>query len=228
MARPASKSREALRRNLKDVERLLTFSANVRMVSQRAETLGVLNKSGIVLLNAAWESYCEDVAAEVIYHLAQHGRSWQDIPQALQKRIARELEQDRHELAVWRLAGEGWRDVLTNRVAERRSTGRWGVQSPVARRVAQFFADDVGIDHIDKEWRWTGVDPSSTAAALDAFVNLRHAVAHGPANATRSISKTQVKEFRRLIIRLADLTDAHLESVVTNLTDSSMWAYGAA
>ena len=226
MPAPSTNAREALRINLKDVERLLTFYANVRIVSQKAETLAVLNKSAIVLITAAWEAYCEDVAEEAIRHVAQHGRSWKDVPLALQKRVARELKDERHELAVWRLSGEGWRSVLSGRIESQRRRGRWGVQSPMAERIVQFFADEAGLSGLEAAWEWPDLDYEAASRQLNAFVALRHLVAHGASSPT--VSKIAVKRYRRLVVRLADQTDAHFEALAVNATGTSLWAPGPA
>ena len=226
MTGPSTWAREALRINLKDIERLLTFYSNVRIVSQKAETLAVLNKSAVVLITAAWEAYCEDVAEEAVQHIARYGRSYKDVPLPLQKRVARELKEERHELAVWRLSGDGWRSVLSDRIEAQRRRGRWGVQSPMAARIIQFFAEEAGLVDVEAAWQWEGVDYETAITQLDSFVALRHLVAHGASSP--AVSKTAVKTYRRLVIRLADKTDAHFEASVVDATDTSLWARGPA
>jgi RiboL-PSP-HEPN len=226
MPGPCTTSLEGLRRSLGDVEQLLLIFATAPFTSKRGEKLEVLNKSGIILITAAWENYCRGVAAEFVFHIADHGRTWQDVPMALRRRIAQELINDRNEVAVWRLAGEGWRSVFRSRVQDRLARGRWGVQSASSSRVSEFFAKELGVNDIQQQWQWTSVDSTQATAKLDSFVNIRHDVAHGRSQAGPMIYKSKVKVYRGLVIRLAEITDKFLESQILTLTDSSMLAHG--
>lgn len=76
----------------------------------------VLNKSAIVLLTAFWEAYCEDLAAEALNHLVAHASDAQALPKELRKLVARELKDHKNDLEIWKLSGEGWRQVLTRRL----------------------------------------------------------------------------------------------------------------
>jgi hypothetical protein len=78
--------------------------------------LEVLNKSAIVLLTAFWEAYCEDVAGEALEYIVRHTKDAGGLPQDLRKAVAKELKEEPHELAVWRLADTGWRTELASRL----------------------------------------------------------------------------------------------------------------
>src|SRR5687768_16205818 len=67
---------------------------------------------------AVWEAYCEDLAAEAVEHLVTNAPDTTALPKVLRKTIASELESDKNDLAVWDLAGEGWKAVLRSRLAD--------------------------------------------------------------------------------------------------------------
>src|ERR1700733_15052449 len=105
-----SKAREAFKENASDIERLLEIHEDIGGDAQgRRYRLEVLNKSAIVLITAFWEAYCEDLAAEAVKHLVDNCEKADKLPLDLRKRIAKELKDDRHELAVWTLAGDAWK-----------------------------------------------------------------------------------------------------------------------
>ena len=71
--------------------------------------LEILNKSAIVLLSAYWEAYCEDIAAEGLNHLVTHLKDPQKLPEALRKVVSKQLKESANNLAVWEIAGAGWK-----------------------------------------------------------------------------------------------------------------------
>jgi hypothetical protein len=82
--------------NASDVEHLLEIHELLGGTDpgRRSAQLQVLNKSGIVLICAIWEAYCEDLAAEALDFLVQHVSGPDKLPKSLRKRVAKELESD--------------------------------------------------------------------------------------------------------------------------------------
>ena len=62
---------------------------------------------------AAWEAFIEEAATLAIDHILNKAASHKDIPLCIRKATAKGLEQDRNELKVWDLAGDGWKSVVT-------------------------------------------------------------------------------------------------------------------
>ncbi|HEY4809492.1 MAG TPA: HEPN domain-containing protein [Solirubrobacteraceae bacterium] len=68
-----SQSMAAFEENCGDVERLLDIHRELAGDGPgKKHGFEVLNKSAVVLMCAAWEAYCEDIAAEAIDHLVNH------------------------------------------------------------------------------------------------------------------------------------------------------------
>src|SRR5690348_11459503 len=113
----ASKARQAFDKNSQDIERLLEIHGLIagNQVGRKHQ-VEVLNKASIVLITAIWEAYCEDIAAEGLEFLVRHAPDATALPKELQKQVARELTSDKDQLAIWRLAGDGWRPVLEQRL----------------------------------------------------------------------------------------------------------------
>src|ERR1700722_5310371 len=114
-----SKARVSLDANLKDIRRLLNFHVIAGgSAPGRRYGLEVLNKSAIVLITAYWEAYCEDIAAEALRHIIDHAASADKLPSDLKKLIAKELKNDKHELAIWQLSDDGWRGIVVGRLTK--------------------------------------------------------------------------------------------------------------
>jgi hypothetical protein len=121
----ASRARMSFDKNCEDVERLLAIHGDLTGSGPgRRYRVEVLNKSAVVLITAFWEAYCEDIAAEGLRFIVEKSTEASKLPKELQKLVACELKEAKHELAIWDLAGDGWRIVLRNRLtrlAEERS-----------------------------------------------------------------------------------------------------------
>ncbi|WP_131812631.1 HEPN domain-containing protein [Mycolicibacterium peregrinum] len=113
----ASQSRQSFDKNSADIERLLAIHGDITG-SARGRRYGVevLNKAAVVLITAIWEAYCEDIAAEGLRSIVENAPSAVKLPKELQKTVASELKKEDHDLAIWNLAGEGWRQVLRDRL----------------------------------------------------------------------------------------------------------------
>ena len=95
-----------------EIAQLRTIHEEISGIGKGRRDLEVLNKSGVVLLCAIWEAYCEDVADLALHHLVKHLQDPSALPQGLRKQIAKELKKDENELAAWRLASDGWKAHL--------------------------------------------------------------------------------------------------------------------
>src|SRR5687768_3328025 len=117
MTMPSSKPLAAhltqLQRNLGDITLLLELHANVSARSGgRLAALQVLNKSAVVLLTACWEAYIEDLAATSFDWLLAQCPQADAFPNRVRARAALALRDDKNAMAIWALAGDGWRSVL--------------------------------------------------------------------------------------------------------------------
>lgn len=189
--------------------------------------LTVLNKGTIVLLSAIWEGFCEDLTAEALQLLVDGAPDAAALPTPLQRIVARELKQSPHELAVWRLAGDGWRDVLHTRLSHLQKERNRRLNTPTSTNIDDFFKQALGIDEISSHWATTRASAKENASRLDAFIELRNAIAHrGLGNAV--VSKAMIKNFNNHIQRLATLTESGVEQLVERSIGCHPWKRGGA
>ncbi len=149
-----SKARRAFDDNLKDVERLLEIHESIGGTGRgRKYRLEVLNKSAIVLITAFWEAYCEDLAAEALNHLVAHVPDASKLPSALKKRVAAEIKNEKHELAMWDLADRGWQAKVKARLAALTAVRNWNLNTPKSAKIDELFETAIGLASVSKSWK---------------------------------------------------------------------------
>jgi phage-related protein len=125
-------------------------------------------------------------------------------------------------LAVWRLAGDGWRDVLHTRVSYLQKERNRRLNTPTSTNIDEFFKQTLGIDEISSDWATTQASAKENASRLDAFIEWRNAIAHrGWGDAV--VSKTTVKNFNNHIQRLATLTESAVEQLLERSIGRHPW-----
>lgn len=219
----ASKARKAFDTSCGEIDRLLEIHEHLGGSSPgRRYRLEVLNKSGIVLLTALWEAYCEDIAAETLRHIVEHAPSADRIPLDLQKAVAKEVRSDQHELSPWTLAGDGWRAVLTARLDDMRVERNRRLNTPKSDRIDELFQDALGIPKVSSGWYWPGMSAEQARRKLDRYVELRGAIAHR-GSAARSVKKGALTDYYAHVKKLVGKTGGRVASVATKSTGQKLW-----
>jgi len=218
-----SKAWMAFDKNAADISRLLEIHTDLGGEAQgRRYRLEVLNKSAIVLITAIWEAYCEDLAAEALQHIVQHTRNPDALPVDLKKKIAKELEADLNDVAIWKLADQGWRGVLTKRLDDLAQERNKKLNTPKAENIIELFHSALGLTDVSSRWRWRGMSVQQAKDKLDKYVSLRGAIAHrGQAGA--SCTKAQVKGYFAHVKRLVAKTGGSVNAHVRATTGSRLW-----
>ncbi|MBN9658380.1 MAG: hypothetical protein J0H49_09385 [Acidobacteria bacterium] len=219
-----SKAWTAFQANTKDIERLLELHRQEGGEQPgRRFGLEVLNKSGIVLITAFWEAYCEDVAEEGLIHLITEAPDSKALPMELKKLIAKDLKADPHDLRVWDLAGDGWRDILKKRADELREARNRKLNTPKTDNIDTLFKTAVGIEEVSKSWHWPNkMTVARARAKLDKFVTLRGAIAHRGA-ADVSVTKAQLVDFFEFIRKVGSRTGGAVNKHVKGITGKPLW-----
>lgn len=218
-----SKAREALENNISDVQQLLDIHAEKGGDGRgRRRGLEVLNKSAVVLLTAYWESYCEDIAEEAVEHIVKHANSADKLPLEIRKLIAKELKNDKDELAVWSVADGSWRALLTARLEKLKVSRNWDFNTPKPAQVDKLFVDALGIDKISDSWAWDKTTASVAKNKLQNFVELRGAIAHRGKGDT-GVKKLQVENYLDLVVRLAARTGGRVNTHCKAITGKPLY-----
>lgn len=219
-----SKAWKSFRENTEDIERLLKLHEQQGGL-QRGRRFGleVLNKSAIVLVTSFWEAYCEDVAAEGLSHIVENAPSAAALSAELKKLVAKELKSDAHELKIWDLAGDGWRDVLRSRLAVLQESRNRKLNTPKAQNIDDLFLSALGIKDISSAWHWPKkMTVERARQKLDRFVTLRGEIAHR-GSASKSVTKAQVVDYYKFIKEIGSRTGGRVNTHVRAITGKSLW-----
>lgn len=223
----ASKSSQAFRDNSADVERLLEIA---RSNSDGPDAEEAVHKSAIVLMTSFWEAYCEDIAAEGMVHLITHIDDFADLPKRMRQDLAAELKNSKNELAVWDLAGDGWRDALWDRFEAYNKTRTGQFNTPKPAQVDELFDKALGIPRISDTW--TVRKPRRPAQQLmtaqeardklTEYVTLRGAIAHR-GYAEEQVTYQKVHDYYTFINRIVGKTGGRVNTAVKRITGIPLW-----
>ncbi|SLL18429.1 HEPN domain-containing protein [Mycobacteroides abscessus] len=219
----ASSARRTFDLNCDDINRLLAIHRDISGDARgRKYGVEVLNKAAVVLLTAFWEAYCEDVAAEGLSLIVSHAPDAASLSVELRKLIAKELKGAPHDLAVWDLAGDGWRNVLSNRLEALSEKRNRTLNTPKTGNIDELFKDTLGMVAISSSWYWPGMSIGQASSKLDQYVTLRGAIAHR-GRADLSVTKAQVRDYYSHVKRLVGKTGGAVNRVVKTATGQGLW-----
>jgi hypothetical protein len=218
-----SAARKAFGQNCDDIDRLLEIHGDLGGDAPgRRRRLEVLNKSAIVLITAVWEAYCEDIVAEGLRHLVEHAPSADSLPKELRKQVLVELTAEKDQLAVWKLAGEGWRTVLEARLERLEQERNRRLNTPKTVQINDLFLTGLGIPKISASWKWNRMSQTSAEQKLDRYVNLRGSIAHRGAG-PGAVKKAQVTDYYGHVTRLVGKTGGRVNRIVSGATGKTLW-----
>lgn len=219
-----SLARNAFDKNVEDIERLLDLHRQIGGTEKDRYHLEVLNKSAIVLITAFWEAYCEDIASEGLAHIVKYAKSADALPKELKKQVAAELKKDDNEIQLWKIADDGWRKYLSNRLDNFREVRNRRLNTPKTANIDDLFLSAVGVERISKSWRLgKSLTPKHASERLDKYVELRGAIAHR-GQSSGSVIKGQVEDYFKLVKGLAAKTGGHVYSHVKDITGKPLWS----
>jgi RiboL-PSP-HEPN len=184
----------------------------------RRRDLEILNKSAIVMTCAFWEAFVEDLATDVLEHLAEHATSARDLSADLRISILNELRREKNELAMWEIADGEWRNILRRRARKITEAEDRGFSSPRSRKIDEFLQNTSGITKLFNSWRWPGTSAPSARSRLDKFVDLRNKIAHRGGPPEESVLKRHAHNGLNLINRLADISPATVDGQLAATT----------
>lgn len=219
----ASQARAAFDKNAKDIERLIKIHADVGGDEQgRRYGLEVLNKSAVILITAIWEAYCEDIAAEALEHLVNHVPSASQLPKELKKKLVTYIKSEPNELAMWDLAGDGWKAKVQARFASLTTERNRRLNTPKTQQIDELFAEAVGLTKVSTSWNWKKMSAKQASKKLDDYITLRGEIAHR-AVAAAQVKKIHVTNFFGHVKRLVGKTGGAVNLHVKTSTGQPLW-----
>lgn len=188
--------------NLADVRSLMLAHEHIAGVGRgRKRDVEVLNKSAIIFLVACWEVYVEDVVESALTYLMDAAPDHTVFPDNLLVRVGNKSQ----GANAWKLAGDGWRDVLKDNLQEALATTIGGLNTPKSSNLNDLYKKAIGMEKLSKNWSWHGVSSAKAAEKLDSLITLRGDIAHR-VKLSSPVRKSHVSDGARLVLRLAVIT----------------------
>ena len=199
---------------LPELDRILHGHSELRKGKKGPDPHQALLKSGLVMLCATWEVYCENV----VFESAKRIRDEIGDPDKLPDSVKRKLNAEVHDENVYKsdpmkLAGAGWKQVyerMTENACNRFNT-------PKSDKLDKLFFDYVGLKNVSRSWTYGYTE-------VDDFVSRRGEVAHRGSDSA-AITKDQLRHFKVVIAKTVSDTDDALYSFLksTSVLGRSPW-----
>jgi hypothetical protein len=214
-----SNARNTLDANKADLDRLWWFHSNEAGNTQgRKYGVEVLNKAVVVFVCAAWEAFCEDIILEAVAHIKADGTDFNLLPKEVKTPIALRIKEEKHEQSPWKLAGDGWKDVVVAHAKECVAA----LNTPKSGKLKTLFAETIGIKDITHNWNWQNCTVATAISRLDDFVTLRGELAHR-LKATTAVKKKHGEDFFSHAKMLAEKIDLTVRNHLHTLTGNHYW-----
>jgi hypothetical protein len=186
------------------------------------EGIEVLFRSAAVLMVSHWEAYIEDICSEALEHLVTHAKNASALPKAVKQQIAIEMRSSKNDLELWRLADDGWKEVLRARLATMKAGRDRGFNSPKAQQTSDFIKTAVGVDDIANAWKVDSLEPKEAAAKLDALVALRGEIAHR-GRVKERLDENYISDHVSFLRTLVAKTGGRINQHLKRITKKKLW-----
>jgi len=178
---------QAFRDNVVDVDRLIESHRKLHDGNPGKKGLGHITRSGVVMLCAAWELYLESLCVEAAKYFCSKCQSPDQLPERVQKEIAKVARESKHELKPLEFAGDGWKTVYVTHAEDMCR----GINTPKAGPINVLFLRTTGLEILSDNWT-CGKDK------INDFVSVRGDIAHRGRHANY-IKIWQLENHRTLI-----------------------------
>jgi RiboL-PSP-HEPN len=132
---------------------------------------------------------------------------------SLRKVVAKELKEAAHELSPWELAGDGWKSYVLSRLSRLEFERNRSLNTPRTGNIDALFAESIGLFNLSTAWYWNAMSVERASAKLDAYIELRGAIAHR--GAVSGVTRDGVGDFLNHVERLVAKTDARVSKFAT-------------
>jgi len=184
--------------------------------------LQVLNSSAVVLLTACWEAFVEDLALASFDWLLAECTDARIFPKKVRARASAALRDDKNELAVWALAGDGWRSVLAQHRDELVNSTVGTFHTPKAQQVDSLYESLIGLPRLSAEWRWASMPPDKARRKLDRLVTIRGNIAHRVRH-VKLVRRPEVDDLVAFVNRLAICSHNGVVKHLVGVVEKSPW-----
>ena len=209
--------------NLREVDRLLQIHTRVSgKKAGRKHNVAVLHKSAIVLLVACWEAFIEDLAEDAFSIMLQRAKAHGVFPKKVLAEAAKPLKDGVNPSDLWRLAGDGWKDVLRDHKSSLFERYISKLNTPRPAQVDALYETLLGIKAVSNTWHWKGMSAKEARQTLEELIELRGSIAHRVA-ARRTVRKKDVFRQVDFVNRIAVQTSNAVRLHLLDATGKEPW-----
>ncbi len=183
----------------------------------------VLHKSAIVLLVATWEAFVEDLAAHAFDALLAAAKDHTTFPPEVLTSASAPLKKAADNREVWKLAGDGWKQVLEDHRTELFAQCIGKLNTPKPKQIDGLFHSLIGISNISSRWHWKGMSDQDAALKLEQLIELRGSIAHR-ASSSQKVYKYMVEDYVEFVARLSVVSSNRVLAFVSARTGKMAWA----
>lgn len=144
---------------------------------KRDKSLSALNMSAMVLITACWESYLETLLSDIFKFLLDSSDSPEKFSKILKKAISDKIKENKDDRYVWKLTGDGWKDIFKKEVKEKLDK----FNTPSGNNVNKLFEQILDLNNLSEHWSWQNMSKENGKAVkeLDRYLLIRNKIAHG-------------------------------------------------
>ena len=210
--------------NRKQVRRLLEIHGIVagKGVGYKHD-VEVLHKSAVVLLVASWEAYVEDLATNAFEALLAAAKDHTVFPPDVLTSASSALKKAADNREIWKLAGNGWKQVLKDHKLELFGQYIGKLNTPKPKQIDGLFHALIGISNISSRWHWKGMSEQDSADKLEGLIELRGSIAHR-VTSSKKVYKYVVEDYVDFVTRLAVISSNRVLAFVTARTGTAPWS----
>jgi len=212
-----------IRENIEEVERLFDIPTQISGKGPGYKhDVQVLNKSALVLLVACWESYIEDLAQLAFETMLKNAESPNIFPKKVLTLASKKLKDDPNETKIWDLAGDNWKNVLSNHKSDILKKYVTSLNTPRPEQINSLFKCLIGMNNISSFWYWRGMSNENARRKLSSMVTLRGSIAHRVAT-SKSVTKKYVSDHSEFIKRLVIISNNRVVTYLEKQIGKEPW-----
>ena len=217
-----SAAKQAFDSNSNDVQELWSIRQGLSGKGKNANGINVMNRSAVIFITAAWESYVEDFAMEAFDHLLANATTASQIPAKVRTLATKSIWEQKDPSRIWDIADAGWRTYLVQHRETVRTQWLGSFNTPKTEQVNGLYRELLGIRKLSDAWSWKAMSASAAGSKLDGYVTIRGDIAHRLKHA-KPVHQHVSKKYQDHVERIVDCCEAHVGQYLVDTVGSKPW-----
>jgi hypothetical protein len=178
----------------------------------------LLKQAAMVFLVAIWQDFISRLSNMALTKLFRNSSSPDKIPNKIKANISQKMKDIKNELEIWKLTGEGWREISINHLEKYIES----FNTPNTDKINTLFERTIGYEQISNNWKWRKMTPIQSRNKLDTILTIRHEIAHQGRTKT-TLTKGLFEDYLHFIHRLAANTFNSIGKYLKTTISDNSW-----